>query len=207
MVSAAPTAALLLAAALTHGERLWLYLTFAATPIVTEELAPLLAGLAASQGRVRFVPVLVALTLGGWVATTLLYALGWWRGRWVRRRFPKAGAAMKKWLRAVRRRPWRTAFAVRFAFGARLLLPLACGAAHVRPGVYLLGSFVSSAAWSALFAGLGYGFGETALAALHQVRRYDQYAAGVLAGLAVLAWLMIRRRRRARPTGAAATPP
>ena len=202
MVSAAPAAALLLAAAaLTHGERLWLYLTFAATPIVTEELAPLLAGLAASQGRVRLGPAVVALTLGGWVATTLLYALGWWRGRWVRRRYPKAGAAMKKWLRAVRRRPWRTAVAVRFAFGARLLLPLACGAAHVRPHVYLLGSFLSSAAWSALFAGLGYGFGETALAALRQVRRYDQYAAGVLAGLAVLAWLMIRRRR-ARPAGA-----
>ncbi|MDF1503013.1 VTT domain-containing protein [Roseisolibacter sp. H3M3-2] len=193
-----PAAAQLSAAALTHGERLWLYLTFAATPIVTEELAPLLAGVAASQGQVRLVPVIVALTLGGWVATTLLYVLGWWRGRWVRRRWPRANATMKKWLRAVRRRPWRTAVAVRFAFGARLLLPLACGAAHVRPDIYLIGSLASSALWSAIFALLGHAFGATALEALQAVRRYDQYAVGVLVGLAVVAWLMIRRRRRAR---------
>lgn len=187
--------------ALTNAERLWLYLTFGASPIVTEELAPLLGGLAASQGRLAFWPVVVALTIGGWLATALLYALGRWRGRWVRRRFPKAGAAMKKWLRAVRRRPWRSAFAVRFIFGARLLLPLACGAAHVRPDVFLIGSFLSSAVWSALFAGLGYLFGETAVAVLQQVRRYDQYVAGVLAGLAVLAWLMLRRRRRGVASG------
>jgi membrane protein DedA with SNARE-associated domain len=189
-------AALAAQPALSQGERLWLYLTFGASPIVTEELAPLLGGLAASQGRVALAPVVVALTVGGWVATALLYALGRWRGRWIRRRFPRAGAAMKKWLRAVRRRPWRSAFAVRFAFGARLLLPLACGAAHVRPDVYLTGSFLSSAIWSALFAALGFAFGETAVAALQQVRRYDQYAVGVLAGLGVVAWLMIRRRRR-----------
>lgn len=188
--------------ALPAADRLWLYLTIGASPIVTEELAPIVGGLAVAQGRLALGPLVLALTVGGWVATTLLYGLGRWRGRWVRRRFPRAGAAMKKWLRAVRRRPWRSAMAVRFAFGARLLLPLACGAAHVRPDVYLLGSLVSSVVWSGVFAVLGYWFGEAALAALHSVRRYDQYVVGVLAGLAVLAWLMLRRRRRTLLVGA-----
>lgn len=177
---------------------MWLHLTLAASPILTEELGALLGGVAVSQGQVRLGTAILALTLGGWVATALLYALGRWRGRWVRRRFPAVGTTMKRWLRAVRRRPWGSALAVRFAFGARLLLPLACGAAHLRPDVYLVGSLVSSAVWSTVFALLGFWFGDAAVGVLHAVRRYDQYAVGVLAGLAVLAWLMIRRRRRAR---------
>ncbi|MGZ8414539.1 MAG: DedA family protein [Gemmatirosa sp.] len=183
---------------LSHAEQLWLYLTLAASPILTEELGALLGGVAASQGQVRLVPAIVALTVGGWVATTLLYVLGRWRGRWVRRRFPAVGTTMKRWLRAVRRRPWGSALAVRFAFGARLLLPLACGAAHLRLDVYLIGSLLSSVVWSTVFALLGFWFGDAAVTVLHGIRRYDQYAVGVVAGLAVLAWLMIRRRRRNR---------
>jgi membrane protein DedA with SNARE-associated domain len=121
---------------------------------------------------------------------------------------------IKRLLRAVRRRPWRSALAVRYAFGARVLLPLACGAAHVRPDVYLAATFVSSATWSTLFTLLGYWFGQAALAALDRVRAYDQYVAGAAVGLAVLAWLVVRRRARARaaalqggPDGAAYQPP
>jgi len=176
------------------------YLSLAAGPILTEELAPLVAGAAASQGELALWPAVVVMTIGGWAATAVLYALGRWRGRWIRRRFPRAGGIIKRLLRAVRRRPWQSALAVRYAFGARLLLPLACGAAHVRPDVYLAATLVSSASWSTLFALLGYWFGQAALAALDQVRAYDQYAAGVAAGLAVLVWLVLRTRRSVKAT-------
>jgi O-antigen/teichoic acid export membrane protein len=91
-----------LAEPLTHAQRLWLYVTLAASPILTEELGALLGGVAVSQGQLRLVLAIVAVTLGGWLATTALYVFGWWKGRWVRGRFPKAGAAMKRWLRALR---------------------------------------------------------------------------------------------------------
>lgn len=135
------------------------------------------------------------MTFGGWVATALLYAFGRWRGRWVRRRFPKAAGTIKRLLRAVRRRPWRSALAVRYAFGLRLLLPLACGAAHVRPDVYLLASFASSATWSLLFALLGLWFGQAVKPVMQQVHAYEPYIVGGAAGLAVLGWLFLRRRR------------
>jgi hypothetical protein len=38
------------------------------------------------------------------------------------------------------------------------------------------------------------------------VRRYDQYAVGVIAGLAVVVWLTIRRRRHARAAAVVADP-
>jgi membrane protein DedA with SNARE-associated domain len=172
------------------------YLGLSVGPILTEELAPILAGVAVAEGRLHLVAAIVVMTLGGWVATALLYAFGRWRGRWVRRRFPRAGRVIKGLLRAVRRRPWRSAIAVRFAFGARILLPLACGAAHVRPDVYLIGSLVSSITWTTLFAFVGYWFGRAALDALHRVRQYNSLLAGVGIGFVVLAVLWVRRRRR-----------
>ncbi len=176
------------------------YLSLAAGPIVTEELAPLLAGVAVSQGDLSLWPAVAVMTVGGWIATAILYALGRWRGRWIRRRFPRAGGVIKKLLRAVRRRPWRSALAVRYAFGARALLPLACGAAHVRPDVYLTATFLSSVSWSTLFTLLGYWFGEAALAALAHIRAYDQYVVGAVAVVAMVAWLVLRRRRRTAAT-------
>lgn len=194
-------------APVTEGARGFLaYLALAVGPILTEELAPLVAGVTIAEGQLGLVRAIVAMSLGGWVATTALYALGRWRGRWVRRRFPRAGGTIKGLLRAVRRRPWRAAFLVRYAFGLRILLPLACGAAHVRPDVYLVASAISSVTWTTLFTLLGVWGGQAALASLERFREYDQYAGGVLAGLAVLAWLMWRRRRRAAAAAAAAAP-
>ncbi len=194
--------------ALTPLEQLSAYLTLAVTPILTEELAPIFGGIAVSQGQLRLVPVIVAVTLGGWVATALLYLLGAWRGPWVRRRFPQAGTALDALTRAVCRRPWRASFAVRFAFGARLLLPLACGVAHVRPSLYFVGSLAGGAAWATVFVVIGYEFGHAAVEALERVRAYDRYGYALVAAAALVAVLvLLLRRRRARRGAFQADPP
>ena len=94
---------------------------------------------------------------------------------------------------------------MRWAFGARILLPVACGAAHVRLPVYLVGTAISSAVWAAAFVAVGYLFGDAAVAALDVVRRYNRWAIAVAAVVAVVVWLVVRRRRqraRARATAA-----
>jgi membrane protein DedA with SNARE-associated domain len=170
--------------------------TLGASTIVTEELAPIIGGLAASQGELGLRRVMLSIAVGGWIATTILYFLGLWRGQWVRRRWPKVGRYMKRALRAVRRRPWRSALVVRFAFGARLLLPLACGAAHVPLFRYLVGSAISSIVWSVVFTEVGYLFGDAAVVALRRMEHYDQYVVAVAVGLAIVGWLIWRDRRR-----------
>ena len=96
---------------------------------------------------------------------------------------------------------------MRYSFGARLLLPLACGAAHVRPDVFLIGTLVSSIVLVDALRDARPLVRHSALAAIGRVRRYDQYAIGVVVGLAVVAWLMIRRRRRARALALALATP
>jgi membrane protein DedA with SNARE-associated domain len=185
----------------------WAYVTLGLSSILTEELSPIVGGVAASQHELGLLRVFAAVAVGSWAATALLYTLGWWRGKWVRRRFPRIGRPMVRMLRAVRKRPWRSALAVRWAFGARLLLPIACGASHVRQTTYLIGTAVSSVLWSALFVGLGYAFGDTAVAVLAVVRRYDEWFVVAVALAVAIAWAVIQRRREAAEGAPSDAPP
>jgi membrane protein DedA with SNARE-associated domain len=176
---------------------LWPYVALALTGIVTEEATPLIGGLAAHDGRLDLVAVMVWVTLGVWVADLGLYYLGRVgrrRGRWVRQRWPGLRRLVLRALRAVRRHPWRASLAVRFAYGLRLTLPLACGAARVRTSVYAVGSAISSVVWSVLFTLIGWGFGRTTLIVLGHVRRYERFLIpGIIVGVAI-AWWVIRKR-------------
>ena len=112
---------------LSHLAEVWAYVTLAASGIITEEAAPIVGGFAAHEGHLGITRVILACALGTWSAGVGLYALGRWRGKWVRKRFKRAGRYVTRLIVFVRRRPWRSAFAVRFAFGARIVLPIACG--------------------------------------------------------------------------------
>jgi membrane protein DedA with SNARE-associated domain len=174
--------------------QLWAYLTLAATGIITEEATPLIGGLAAHDGRLHLSLVIMWVTGGTWVADLGLYYVGRWRGRWVRRRWPAIRTFMYRALKIVRRHPWRSSVAVRWAYGLRLTLPIACGAARIPLWLYAIGSAVSCITWSAFFTILGWGFGRATLRMLGHVRRYEKYlVAGIILALLVVFWVMRKR--------------
>jgi membrane protein DedA with SNARE-associated domain len=174
--------------------RLWAYITLGATGIVTEEATPLIGGLAAHDGRLHLWSVAAWITAGTWIADILLYYLGRWRGHWVRKRWRRVRQFILRALRVVRRHPWRSSLAVRFAFGLRLTLPIACGAARVPILIYLIGSAISAAVWSFLFTVLGWGFGRAALIVLGRVHRYEKFLIpAILLGLGMIFWWMRKR--------------
>ena len=184
----------LVADSLTAWERLWAYITLGATGIITEEATPLVGGLMAHNGHLSLVAVGAWITAGTWIAHILLYYLGRWRGDWVRKRWPKLRVYMLRVFRVVRRHPWRCSLAVRWAYGLRLTLPIACGAAHVPLWLYAIGSGVSALLWSYSFTLLGWGFGEAALRLLGHVRRYEvKIALGIIV-VVVLALYLMRKQ-------------
>ncbi|HKO15190.1 MAG TPA: DedA family protein [Gemmatimonadaceae bacterium] len=148
----------------------------------------------AHNGHLSFVAVGLCITAGTWSADILLYYLGRWRGDWVRRRWPKLRAFMLRVFRVVRRHPWRSSMSVRFAYGLRLTLPLACGAARVPFLIYLIGSGISAVAWAFLFTLAGWGFGEASLRILGHMRRYEVKIA-LLIVVVVIAGLWLLRQR------------
>ena len=191
---------------LSHLAEAWAYVTLGASGIITEEAAPIVGGFAAHEGHLGFVRVVLACSIGTWAAGVALYALGRWRSKWVRKRFRKVGRYVTRLLVFVRRSPWRSTFAVRFAFGIRIVLPIACGAARMRLPVYLIGTALASIIWSTLFALVGWLFGETALLILGHIRRYEDVIAGLLIVGVVLVFVVLIRRRQSPPLLSEQTP-
>lgn len=177
-------------------EAFWAYVTLGASAIVTEELGPLVGGFAVEQGHLGFTRVLLACALGVWVATCLLYLIGRWRAAWVRLMLRRSPPVVKSLLRAMRWNPWRSTVLSRFVFGGRIAVPLACGAAHVPPRIFLTGSAIAALVWSAIFTALGWFFGESAVLVIGHVRRYEDELVLLLIAIALGAFLWVRRRQR-----------
>jgi membrane protein DedA with SNARE-associated domain len=172
----------------------WTYVGLALVSFITEELAPITGGIAAHRGDLDLLDVALSVCLGSWLAGIGLYYVGRWRGVWLRRRYPKFGRPFTRALLVVRRRPWRASLAVRYAYGLRVTLPLACGAAHVPVWEFLIGSGISALTWASLFTVLGWVFGRSAEIVMMHVRRYETLLALALTGLAgVLLFLYLRR--------------
>ena len=144
-----------------------------ATGIVTEEATPLSAGWRPTIATFGWRPSAM------WVAERglpeSLYYFGRWRGDWARRRWPQLRRFMLRAFKIVRRHPWRSSLAVRWAYGLRLTLPIACGAARLPIPIYLIGSAISCLTWSFAFTVIGWAFGRTTLIVLGHVRRYESY--------------------------------
>jgi membrane protein DedA with SNARE-associated domain len=174
--------------------RLWAYITLAATGIVTEEATPIIGGLAAHERYLRFSVVGLWVAGGVWGADLGLYYIGRWRGHWARQRWPRLRTWILRTIKIVRRHPWRTSIAVRWAYGLRLTLPIACGAARMPLAIYLIGSAISAFTWSFFFTALGWGFGRTTLIFLGHVKRYENYlVALIVIGVGIVLWVMHRR--------------
>jgi membrane protein DedA with SNARE-associated domain len=179
-------------------DSLWTYVTLGLSTIITEELAPIFGGFAAHEGELRADRVILAITGGSWLATTLLYWAGMAKWEWMRRRFPKLRAAGTVALRVVQRNPWRASFLVRFAFGARLFLPMACGAARVRLPVYLSASLMGALAWSATFTLVGYAAGEAAMRVMGHLSRAGEVIGALMVTALVFGTVSWQRKRNAR---------
>lgn len=173
---------------------LWAYITLGAVSIITEEFAPITGGVASHNGHLNLMWVACSCAVGTWVADIGLYYLGRWRGAWIRNRWPRIARAFTRTLMGVRRAPWRSSLAVRYAYGLRITLPIACGAAHVPVAEYLAGSAISALTWASLFTVLGWVFGRSAELVMRHVRRYEDVVGLALAGLlGILVLLYVRR--------------
>jgi membrane protein DedA with SNARE-associated domain len=116
----------------------------------------------------------------------------------IRRRFPRTRATGTVALRVVRRNPLTASFFVRFAFGLRIVLPMASGAACVPLYVFLPVSLIGSLAWTLVFTLVGYVAGEAAVQAIGHLGRAGEIVGAVLVTIAVFAFLRWQRRRRER---------
>ena len=177
-------------------EALWAYVTLGVSVAFTQELGALVGGFVAEQGHLRLVPVLIVSAVSVFVESVLLYALGRWRAAWVRLRLRRSPPVVRRLLTAMRWNPWRSTLISRFAFGARIALPMACGAARVPPWIFATGMAIASVIWACVFVGLGWVFGQGAVILVGEVRRFEAPLAALLVAVVVVAFVVLKRRQR-----------
>ena len=185
---------------MTFLQALWAYITLGAMAFLVEEASPLFGGVQAFDRNLRLVPVIIAVALGTWAAGVALYALGRWQGDRLRKRWPKLRPLVLQAAAIVRRHPWRASIGVRFAFGLRIPLPIACGVARVPLWLYFTASAISCLAWSAIFTFTGFWLAQTAEGMIGEVRRYVPLFGALLVMLMLLGAMISRRRHVAEKT-------
>jgi len=184
----------------TFLERFWAYVTLGAMGYVWEEASPLIGGLAAHDRHLRLISVVLAVAFGTWVVGVLLYMLGRSRGRYLRKRWPKLRRVILQSVAVVRRHPWRASLLVRFAYGLRLALPIACGIGRVPIAIFTVGSAISAVVWSAAFAVLGWALGRTTQTLIGHVRQLEPLIGTLLVLAMIVGFVVLRRRHVAEKT-------
>jgi membrane protein DedA with SNARE-associated domain len=188
---------------MTFLERMWAYITLGAMGSFWGEASPLIGGLAAFDRNLGLLSVIAAIALGTWIGGLLFYWLGRSRGRWIRKRWPRVRHVVLRSVALVRRHPWRAALAVRFAYGLRFPLPIACGVARLPLAIYAAGTAVSCVVWSFAFTLLGWGLGRTTERLIGHVRELELVIGTVFVLIMVVGYLVLRRRRVAERTAKA----
>lgn len=182
--------------------RMWAYIMLGATGSFVGEASPLIGGLAAFDRNLNLFNVINAVALGTWIGGLLFYAIGRSKGRWIRKRWPRFRPVILRSVAIVRRHPWRTSLAVRFAYGLRIALPLACGVARVPLLIYAIGTAVSSVAWSLIFTVLGWGLGRTTETFIGHVKEWEPVIGGAVVLAVFVVFIAMRRRHVAERTAA-----
>jgi membrane protein DedA with SNARE-associated domain len=181
-------------------ERMWAYITLGAMGSLWGETSPLLGGLAAFDRNLRLVTVIGAVALGTWLGGLLFYWLGRSQGRRIRKRWPRARPVIIRSIAIVRRHPWRASLGIRFAYGLRIALPIACGVAHLPLTKYAIGTAISSLLWSLVFTVLGWWLGRTTETFLGHVREMESMIGAVIIGVVLIVFLVAWRRHVAERT-------
>ena len=181
-------------------ERMWAYITLGAMGSIWGEASPLLGGLAAFDRDLRLVTVMSAVALGTWLGGLGFYWLGRSQGRRIRKRWPRARPVIIRSIAIVRRHPWRASLGIRFAYGLRIALPIACGVAHLPISKYAIGTAISSIVWSLVFTVLGWWLGRTTETFIGHVRQMESLIGGIVVVAVLIVFLILRRRQVAERT-------
>jgi len=175
--------------------RMWAYVTLGAMAFLVEEAAPLFGGLAARDRHMHLSAVVIAVAIGTWAVGFALYLLGRWRGHWLRKRYPRFRKLLLQSIALVRRHPWRASLAVRYAWGLRVPIPIACGIGRVPLYIFTIGTAISCITWSLIFSLLGWWLGDATETLIGHVKEWEPFIGAALVVAMIVGFIVVRRRR------------
>lgn len=167
---------------------------------IPDETLLVFCGYLIYKGHLLAFPAFACGFAGSMCGITLSYLLGLKFGRDVIFRYGKYARITPKHVDDVSR--WFTRFGLwllsigYFIPGVRHYTALVAGMSGLKASRFAAYAYPGAAVWVATFLVLGYTFGDGWEHTSEQVHRYSLIATGVGAGLAALAWLVYRLRKR-----------
>jgi membrane protein DedA with SNARE-associated domain len=164
-----------------------------------------LAGLAAYRGYLDFYAVVVVALFAGFLGDQFYFFLGRYKGAEILARFPQWQGRAHRFDAMLARWHAPLIVCIRFMYGFRILGPMMLGMGRVPAWKFMVFNFIGAMIWAPLIAGLGYLFGGAIEAVLHDLKRYEVWAAIaiLLVGVACFLVHMLRSRRRDANAGRA----
>ncbi|AFJ46473.1 putative inner membrane protein YohD [Shimwellia blattae DSM 4481 = NBRC 105725] len=165
------------------------------------ETFAILGGVAAHQGLLQFILVVLSVALGGMIGDQVLYLLGRKFGTRILNRFTRYRKKIGQAQRLITGHPKLFVIGTRFMYGFRIIGPVLIGASHLPPRVFLPLNILGAVLWSLIFTSLGYLGGELIGPWLHDLNQHLRHWIWLIIVLALVVglrlWMRRRRKRRA----------
>lgn len=154
------------------------------------EAGLILAGFLAFQGYFTVPAVMATAFAGAFFGDQFYFYLGRIKGKYLLSHSHTLVKKLRKGLKLIERYGNLVAFTSRFTYGFRIVLPIILGMTPFKAGRFLWLNLLSAFSWSIIFTLAGYLFGKSAtLFVGTDVKRYEHYLLGILAGVIFLIWL------------------
>jgi membrane protein DedA with SNARE-associated domain len=177
--------------------------------LVEGETILALGAIAAHRGYLALPWVIAAAAAGGFLGDQFYFLVGRFAGDRVLARWPPLRPGAERVRQLLDRYDAPLILGVRFMYGLRTVGPIAIGMSRIHWVRFALFNLVGAIVWAALVAGIGYALGEALARLLGDLKRIEEWVFGVVlvGGLALLAWLRRRGRRRAAVGAGRPDPP
>lgn len=170
-----------------EGWGLWAVLLGA---VLEGETVLIAAGYAASQGYIPILPTLAVAVGGATLGDHLFYLLGRYWGAQLFRHLPALRTLRGRAERSLERWGRLTAFATRFAYGLRAVLPATMGAVRFPLVVFSSFNVLGATAFAAVYLSLGYFFGEAMEELVGRARSRQMEVLIGIAAVGALLWIV-----------------
>ena len=152
-----------------------------------------LAGVAASFGKLEINWVMLVAFCGSYAGDQLWYYMGRHKGRQLLERNPRWHNMGERALRLIKRHPDLWVLSFRFFYGLRTVMPVAIGLSGYPPLRYLVLNGIGAIVWAVALGYAAFYFGAALETMLGDIKRYELWILAALvligAGLWLRRWL------------------
>ncbi|MCJ7766337.1 MAG: DedA family protein [Thiovulaceae bacterium] len=174
------------------------YIAVLAGTFFEGETILLIAGFFAHLGYLELPYVIAAAFAGTLASDQLFFYAGRYKGMKLIEKRPAWRSKSDRVFKLLHRHQAVLILGFRFIYGLRTVTPLVIGSSGISPIRFLILNSCGALLWAVIIGVLGYYFGQTLELLIGDIKKYELWVVAALLLVAVLVWIVYRRREKRR---------